>query len=58
MPVPVKAIQIDGGGKFWDEFEKTVADKGMILDDLPTSTPGPMAPSNAATPHGAANHMG
>ena len=39
MPFPVKTIQIDGGSEFRGEFEKTCAEKGVVLYEPPPKRP-------------------
>jgi len=39
MPVPVQAIQVDGGSEFMAEFERTCAARGIALYVLPPRSP-------------------
>lgn len=39
MPFPVKAIQVDGGGEFFSDFEKACKERGIRLFVLPPKSP-------------------
>lgn len=39
FPFPIKAIQIDGGSEFKDQFEEACRSKKILLFELPSSSP-------------------
>jgi putative transposase len=49
MPFPIRAVQVDGGSEFADQFELACQRRGLHLFVLARALTNPMAPSNAPT---------